>query len=240
MNGTAPNDPDYHWNVEQGTPEWLQLRCGRLTASEIKLIMTPSGKIADNEKTRAHVYRIAHQRMTRFVPPHFVSFDMLRGQEDEILARDLYAENTGPVRQCGFITSDRWGFTIGYSPDGLVGGDGLIECKSRREDLQTEYIIEDYSAGRVPAEHVLQVQTGLMVTRRKWLDFISYSNGEPMTVVRVYPDFDMQDRIIAAAQAFEKKVVEKIAAYTNALNLREPGRWSIPTERREVQEMFTT
>ena len=31
----------YHNDIEQGSDEWLALRCGVLTASEIKHIMTP-------------------------------------------------------------------------------------------------------------------------------------------------------------------------------------------------------
>mgnify|MGYP002129560140 CR=1 FL=1 len=46
---------------------------------------------------------------------------MLRGQEDEIYARQAYADHYAPVTETGFVTNDKWGFTIGYSPDGLVG-----------------------------------------------------------------------------------------------------------------------
>ena len=45
----------YHYDIEQGTPEWLSLRCGILTASEIKLIITPTLKVASNDKERAPV-----------------------------------------------------------------------------------------------------------------------------------------------------------------------------------------
>ena len=34
----------YHFDIEQGSPEWLQLRCGIICASEMKLILTPSPK----------------------------------------------------------------------------------------------------------------------------------------------------------------------------------------------------
>src|SRR3546814_1507000 len=63
--------------------------------------------------------------------------------DDEIIARDEYTKHHAPVEQTGFITNDKWGFTIGYSPDGLVGDDGLIECKSRRQKYQVQTIIEN-------------------------------------------------------------------------------------------------
>jgi hypothetical protein len=54
---------------------------------------------------------------------------MLRGQEDEIMAREAYNKHHAPVTDMGFITNDKWGFALGYSPDGLVGEHGLIECQ---------------------------------------------------------------------------------------------------------------
>ena len=41
------------------------------------------------------------------------------------------------------MTNDDHGVVIGYSPDGLVGDDGLIECKSRRQKYQIETILAD-------------------------------------------------------------------------------------------------
>ena len=125
----APPPPDYitqYPELEQGSDEWLAARLGVLTASCVKLILTPTLKTANNDKTRAHVFDIAAQRITQYLEPQFIGDDMLRGMEDETYARDKYAEKCAPVTECGFITSDKFGFTLGYSPDGLVGDDGLI------------------------------------------------------------------------------------------------------------------
>jgi predicted phage-related endonuclease len=185
----------YHPDVVQGSDAWLQMRCGTLTASEMKKIITPTLKTANNGETRAHAYELAFQRLTQFVEPQYVSDQMLRGVEDEIYARAAYAEHYAPVTECGFITRDFGGFTIGYSPDGLVGDDGLIECKSRAGKYQVHTIARN----EVPEEYVLQLQTGLLVTGRKWIDFISYCGGLPVFIKRVEPDLDVQDAILAAA-----------------------------------------
>ena len=132
--------------LTQGSDEWLAARCGLLTASEMKLIITPTGKVADNDKSRSHLYELLAQRITGYVEPHYISDDMLRGLSDEIDARDIYAKTYEPVEEVGFITNDKWGFTLGYSPDGLVGTEGLIECKGRRQKFQVETII----AGEMP------------------------------------------------------------------------------------------
>ncbi|MBK8200631.1 MAG: hypothetical protein IPK75_20030 [Acidobacteria bacterium] len=50
---------------------------------------------------------------------------------------------------------------------------------------------------------MLQLQTGLLVSGRKWFDYVSYSGGLPMAVYRVDADEAMQAAILAAAEAFE-------------------------------------
>jgi len=202
----------YHFDIEQGSEEWHALRCGILTASEMKFIVTPTLKPASNDKERAHLFELLGQRITQHTEPRYISDDMLRGHEDEIEARIRYAENFAPVTECGFVTNDDHGFVIGYSPDGLVDYDGLIECKSRRQKYQVETILAD----RVPEEYMLQIQTGFLVTNRKWLDFVSYCAGLPMYVKRVFPDARYQEAIIAAAIGFEYRLQiaqEKYAAW---------------------------
>jgi len=221
----------YHKEVVQGSDEWLALRCGLITASEVKLLLTPTLKVADNDKSRAHVYELLAQRISRFVEPQFVGSDMLRGEFEEVLARQAYNKHYGPVANAGFITNDKWGFVIGYSPDGLVGDDGLIEAKSRMQKHQVKTLIEHQGAGTIPDEYLLQVQTGLLVTERKWLDFISYSGGLPMAVIRVLPDPVVQDAIVAAARKTEEDIASKLEQYTSVT------RGLIVTERISYEDM---
>ena len=225
----------YHDHIEQGTDEWLALRCGILTASEMGLILTPTLKAANNDKCRAHLYELLAQRVTGYVEPRYVTDDMLRGQEDEFIARQLYAEKFAPVEETGFVTNNRWGFTIGYSPDGLVGDDGLIEIKSRRQKYQAQTIIEWIESGTTPSEYLLQCQTGLLVTGRKWIDLISYCGGMPMIPMRIYPDEAVQEAIVSAATDFETKLAAKLSTYRAAAGI-EPR--LVPTERRVEQEIW--
>lgn len=218
----------YYNDLIQGSDDWHAARCGLLTASEMSLIITPATlKVASNDKERTHLYELLAQRVTKYVEPQYIGDDMLRGWEDEILARLLYSEKYAPVDEVGFVTNDTWGFTIGYSPDGLVGTDGLIECKSRRQKYQIQTIAED----EVPKDFLIQIQTGLLVTERAWCDFVSYCGGLPMFVKRVHADQQVQDAIIQAAHAFEIRLSEKLARYqVSAANF-----W--PTERRVEEEI---
>jgi hypothetical protein len=227
----------YHPEVVQGSDEWHAMRCGLLTASEMKHIVTPTLKIASNDKERSHLYELLAQRITSYVEPSYISDDMLRGHDDEETAIEVYHKQVAPVTLCGFVTNDKWGFTLGYSPDGLVGKRGLVECKSRRQRYQVQTIIEHHTEGAIPADYLLQCQTGLLVADdREWLDLISFSGGLPMRVMRVTPDDKVQAAIIEAAGAFETRLAEKLTIYREAVATRLGG--NFPTERKIEQEMF--
>lgn len=224
----------YHNDLEQGSDEWMQARCGLLTASEVDRIMTPKLKVAENAKSRAHLWELAAQRITRYVEPQYISDAMLRGHEDEIRARDLYTRHHAPVQQTGFVTNDKWGFTLGCSPDGLVGDDGGIECKSRCQKYQVQTVVEEWTGvARIPEEYWLQVQATMLVTQRPWWDFVSYSGGLPMAVTRVKADKATQEAIIEAAAKFEARINEVVADFHAAVE----ARGYQPTERHIEQEM---
>ena len=224
------SDPIYHHDITQGTDEWLQLRTGLITASEMKLLMTPTLKPANNDKSRTHLYELAAQRISGYTEPSFVGEDMMRGWSDEVLARDLYAEHYATVQECGFITAEINGHTVGYSPDALVGDDGLIECKSRRQKYQVKTVCE----GGVPDEYMLQIQTGLAVSGRQWLDFVSYCGGLRMVVIRAYPDLKMQGAIIETIVNAELQIQAIIDSYDQTV--RNNPLWP-ETERNIEKEM---
>ena len=219
----------------QGSTEWHEARLGMLTASEMKHVITPTLKIADNEKTKSHVWELAAQRISNYVEPSYIGDDMLRGWTDEILARAKYEEKTGQeVREVGFVTNDRWGFTIGYSPDGcVIGTKGGIECKSRRQKYQVQTIVEWHREKVVPTDFFIQCQTGLLVAEWDWLDLVSYSGGLHMPIMRVYPDLKTHEAIVTAATAFEEKVALAVADYEKATVDM------VLTERKIEQEMHT-
>lgn len=217
----------YHPELIQGSDEWLEARRGLITASSLNLILTPTLKVAANEKERQHLYELLAQRVTGYVEPQYVSYDMLRGLEDEVYARELYSEKYEPVETVGMVTNDELGFVMSCSPDGLVGDVGLIEIKSRMQKYQAQTIIE----GEVPNEYMLQIQGELFVTGRKWCDFISYSGGMPMFVKRVRPDDAYQRAIIESATAFEGRMREAQKKYEASA-----GRFHM-TERRVHEEI---
>lgn len=182
-------------------------RADAARANPSKLIEPATGDTA-----RGLTLLLAAERITGWTDPTFISDDMLRGMDDEPIARAKYAECYAPVDECGFMTQDCWGFTIGYSPDGLVGDDGLIEIKSRRAKVQLATILAD----EVPAENMAQIQCGLLVSGRQWCDYVSFCGGMPLWTKRVEPDGKWFAAILGAVNAFEQSVADIISTYRSS------------------------
>jgi hypothetical protein len=64
------------------------------------------------------------------------------------------------------------------------------------------------------------VQTGLLVSKRKWCDFISYSAGLPMDVIQAEAVPEIQEAIVEAARAFEAQLRGRHRAYHAAVRKR--------------------
>ena len=197
----------------QGTDEWFAARRGLVTASVIGKLLTATLKVANNDTSHGLALTLTAERITGNIDPSFLSADMWRGVEDEPVARDLYAERYAPVEQLGFIVRDFGDYQIGYSPDGLVGDDGLIECKSRLQKIHLQTILND----RVPDENMAQLQAGLLVSGRAWIDYVSYCGGMPLWVKRVTPDLSWQAAILAAVEALEESAADMTARYHAAV-----------------------
>lgn len=167
---------------------------------------------ADNETSRGLILSLAAERITGHIEESFPSRAMQRGIDEEPFARDEYAKNYGEVTELGFCTEDKWGFTLGYSPDGLVGADGLLEIKSRNQKTQVATVLD----GQVPDANMAQLQCGLLVTGRKWIDYLSFSNGMHLWPHRVFPDKRWFDAITDAVCAAEEQIQQIVTAYETA------------------------
>jgi hypothetical protein len=197
-------------DIEQGSDEWHAVRRGIITASVVGQLITPKTiKPATNDTSRGLTATLVAERITGFTEPMQMNADMERGTLDEPFARDLYSEHFAPATEVGFMVRDDWGFPIGYSPDGLIGEDGLIEIKSRRQKKHLATILAD----EVPLENMAQMQAGLLVSGRDWCDYVSYAGGMPLFVKRVLPDPKWHEAIIDAVAFFEDHAADMIAAY---------------------------
>lgn len=194
----------------QGTPEWYQARVGKITAScfsdAISTTSRTSGKRKLGDPTAAaerYAADLAIERISQ--QPHgepVRAWVLERGHEMETRARMLYEARTGAfITEAGICVSDDGIF--GYSTDGLSGNDGLLEIKS---PIDSSKIVEMWQTGDT-SEYDHQIQGGLWLTGRKWLDFIMYvpdlaAAGKDLYVKRILRD-----------EAFIDDMVEKLAAF---------------------------
>ena len=197
--------------LEQGTPEWLEARAGILTASTIgQLITAKTIKPAMNDRSRGLCQTLIAERITGHVEPVFPNRAMTRGTLLEPEARRIYAEQTGQdVEEVGFARLDTDTYTLGSSPDGLVGETGGIEIKSPSAKVHVATVL----SCAIPDYNRAQVQAFLHVTGREWCDFISYYPGQPLCIIRDHPDERWQKAIQSAAEQFETIARSQVDQY---------------------------
>ena len=199
-------------DLEQGSDEWYAARRGIVTASVVGRLLTSTLRVAENDQSRGLTYTLAAERITGHIDDTYSSDRMQYGTCTEPLAVDLYSRHHAPVDHVGLMVRDLGGFSLGYSPDGLVGDVGAIEVKSRLQKIHLRTILED----RVPAENMAQIQAGLLVSNRAWVDYVSYCGVMPLWTKRVYPDKSWHTAILAAVEVCETNIADAIERFTAA------------------------
>lgn len=199
------DDLQIYEDLEQGTPEWHAARCGVVTASVFHTVMAKGRGGGPSETRKKLLYQLAAETITgEYVPTWDGNKHTERGHVMEPQVRDLYmATSENECRQVGFMRRGR----IGCSPDTLVGDDGLLEVKTKLPHLQIEAVL----AGKLPSEHVAQVQGQLLVSGRQWLDFRSYWPGLPELRVRVYRDQAYMSTLNQELQIFIRELDALVA-----------------------------
>lgn len=146
-------------DTQQGSPEWLELRRGRITGTTLKQVM---GK--DSSKLMYEMIAEPYEKSTSYQ-----SDAMALGNLHEPWAIELYEKETGSrVETVGFITE---GKMLGLSPDGLVGKTKAIEVKSPGLAKHIEYIVRN----KLPSEYKWQVvMYFIIIDGLQELDFVSY------------------------------------------------------------------
>jgi putative phage-type endonuclease len=187
-------------DIEQGSDEWLQLRLGVATASNFDKIITAGGK----QSTTLEKYALQLATDTTLTAPEssYKNEAMIRGTELEPFAREAYQEETfNIVEQITMFLSDCGNF--GYSPDGIVDDDGLIEIKCPKATTHFQYIIDN----KAPSDYWQQLQSGLWISGRKWIDFVSY-----------HPDFKTKQLFIIRVER-DETYIAKLAELANKVIL---------------------
>ena len=165
------------FDCEQGTPDWFEARRGVVTASRFSDVLAKGQGIT----RRKYLLTLAGEAITGECAESFSNAHMERGHVMEADARNLYAFAHDVEPQfVGFMRRGR----VGASPDSLIGENGMLEIKSKLPHIQLDVL----EKGKLPSEHVAQVQGQLWIAGRDWCDFVSYWPRLPLFCIRVERD----------------------------------------------------
>ncbi|MEJ5151210.1 lambda exonuclease family protein [Comamonas sp. MYb396] len=148
----------------------------------------------------------------------FVTYAMRRGRELEPQARMIYETRTGAlVEEVSLILTEDSRF--GYSADGTVDSDGLIEIKCPMACDKLGQVWANPESAHL--EYIDQINGGLWITGRQWCDLVVYcpwleSVGKDLFIKRIFRDED-------AIEELESDLVEFLHMVDANLNiLRRP------------------
>ena len=186
----------------QGSDEWWEAKLGFVSASNF-------GKVLNKAAGRKlYMRKVAAERLTGCREVSYKNDIMEVGSETEAEARRYYEmANDCKVEQVGFVMRDE---SVGGSPDGLVGKEGMIEIKCPLSSTHIAIIL----SGKMPTLHIPQVQGLLWITERKWCDFVSFDPrvlSQPMFTVRVERDVEYFKKLAGEVGVFVNELKAMIA-----------------------------
>lgn len=160
--------------IVQGSQEWHQMRCGRVTASRVADIIAKT-KTGWGAGRANYAAELIAERLTNCSAPSFSNAAMQWGTDQEPYARAAYAAKLSvEVSEVAFVIHPEI-VMAGASPDGLIGDDGLVEIKCP----QTATHLETLRGQSVPGKYVTQMQWQMACTGRAWCDFASFDPRLP-------------------------------------------------------------
>lgn len=174
-------------NIVQGSPEWHQIRLGKVTASRIADLRarTQKGWGAGRDN---YMSELVVERLTGVPTEGFTNAAMQWGTDHEPDARAEYQFfRNARVVQVAFVAHPTIADT-GASPDGLVGDDGMVEIKCPNPATHQKTL----DGAPIADKYVQQMQWQMACTGRAWCDFASFDPRWPsamqLHVRRVYRD----------------------------------------------------
>lgn len=186
---------------QQGSEAWLKERLGRFTSSRFGDLLT-SGRKKDEVfggTAMGYIIEVASERITGY-PAGFEGNKYTEwGNEHEPEAGAYYTKVEGNIiEEAPFIPMNT---NAGGSPDGLIGTDGVVEIKCPWNSANH---LKYFAGAEVPKGYTTQMQGNMMVTGRKWCDFISYDPRMPESHRIFIQRFERDETII-------NKIIERIA-----------------------------
>lgn len=201
-----------HRDIDQGTHDWHSLRLGIPTASRFGDVLAKGKGLT----RKAYMRQLANELFTGYKGRDYINSSMEWGIETEAQARETYTRISGNnVDQVTFITHKT--IKTGYSPDGLVGVNGALEIKCPN----SENHIKTVQSGKIPSKHIPQIQGGLWLGEREWMDFVSFDPrcdpANEFMCIRMYRDETYIKNLESEVVRFNDELDTIMAKFTEKL-----------------------
>ena len=217
--------------MQSESEKWHSERWCRITASRCLEAYKIGRKVMENASNAAlssmkfistHIWNINNSQRPQ-------TTWMKYGLQSETEAIKKYETQTNRfVSSTGLWVNPMFPY-IACSPDGLIGEDGLLEIKSLKifHDHTIDQVINDN--GTLVSKDILnrqcfsvhdnkctlkkshtyyfQVQCQLLVTGRKFCDFVLYAKDGPVSIEKIYRDEQLISDILLSLTALWKRVI---------------------------------
>jgi len=206
--------------IEQRSPEWFDLRRGKITSSEIHKIM---GKESFSETAKTYLLEKVCEHYNGYSEP--ASGQALDwGTEMESVAIEYYEQATGlKVDKAPFIAYNDY---YGGSPDGLVSPNGIIEVKcpyKSANHFKHGLIDTPEKFKKATPNYYYQCISNMICAKATWCDFISFDprvkEGYQMFVFRLELNHEeaesIKERVDSAVEYMAGLKIEIEAARSN-------------------------
>lgn len=202
--------------IEQRSPEWFQVRKGKITSSEVHKIMGEKGL---SETAKTYLLEKVCEYFGGVTEPA-TGRPLEWGTELEPIAIDYYQQVTGiQVEKASFMVVDDY---YGGSPDGLVQPDGIIEVKcpyKSANHFKHGQITSPTTFKKIAPNYYYQCISNMVCAQADWCDFISFDprvvSDFRMYTYRLYKDSEeevlMRERLMLAVNYMLelKDIIEK-------------------------------
>jgi putative phage-type endonuclease len=157
--------------IEQRSPEWFEIRKGKITSSEIHKIM---GKEGFSETAKTYLLEKVSEQLGG-TSANATGPALEWGTQWEPVATEHYADTTNTkVDTASFIV---YNDDYGGSPDGKVAPDGTIEVKCPHTSVKHfkhGLIRTDADFKKTAPDYYYQCMSHMICANAQWCDFISF------------------------------------------------------------------
>lgn len=212
--------PNWHYEFQQGTPEWLAYRAGRITGTGIEAVMAGGSGVT----RRNYLFKLMEEQDTgQPKKDKFSSQSMANGNERQPEAQRTYEDALGVIVETVSFIDHPSIPMFGISPDGIVSGDpyriGLeLKCPELATFFDRVHAVNMVKGEKPVIDRGYNLQChGLMeCAGLEAVDFVNWFPGHPPLIQRIHRDQKLINEMLHAVKLFQEEMAEKREEFKKA------------------------